>query len=70
LSLDPSQHRITVKDQQQHELIYDYLVYTLGSMTNRQSVPGVAEYAHSLQARGPFSADTLRETLPKKDPAR
>src|SRR6266700_2371585 len=64
-SLDPSQHRITVQDQQQqHELAYDYLVYALGSMTDRHSVPGVAEYAYSLSARGPFSAAALRETLP------
>ncbi|MFL5591772.1 MAG: NAD(P)/FAD-dependent oxidoreductase [Ktedonobacteraceae bacterium] len=66
-SLDPSQHRVTVQDQQQqqHELTYDYLVYALGSMTDRQSVPGVAEYAYSLSASGPFSAAALRETLPE-----
>jgi NADH dehydrogenase len=66
-SLDPSQHRVTVQDQQQqqHELTYDYLVYALGSMTDRHSVPGVAEYAYSLSARGPFSAEALRETLPE-----
>ena len=66
-SLDPSQHRITVQDQQQqqHELAYDYLVYALGSMTDRQSVPGVAQYAYSLSARGPLSAAALRETLPE-----
>src|SRR5713101_3887223 len=64
-SLDPGQHRITVQDQQQqHELEYDYLVYALGSMTDRQSVPGVAQYAYSLSARGPLSAAALRETLP------
>lgn len=64
-ALSPSQHRITVQvEQEQHELTYDYLVYALGSLTDRQSVPGVAEYAYSLQARGPFSASTLRETLP------
>ncbi len=64
-SLDPSQHRVTVQDQQQqHELTYDYLVYALGSMTDRQSVPGVAQYAYSLSAGGPFSAAALRETLP------
>ena len=65
-SLDPSQHRVTVQDQQQqqHELGYDYLVYALGSMTDRHSVPGVAEYAYSLSARGPFSAAALRERLP------
>src|SRR5438046_4263783 len=66
-SLDPSQHRITVQDQQQqqHELAYDHLVYALGSMTDRQSVPGVAQYAYSLSARGPFSASALREMLPE-----
>jgi NADH dehydrogenase len=65
-SLDPSQHRVTVQDQQQqqHELTYDYLVYALGSMTDRHSAPGVAEFAYSLSARGPFSAEALRETLP------
>ncbi len=44
---------------------YDYLVYALGSMTDRHSVPGVAEYAYSLETRGPFSALALRETLPE-----
>src|SRR5438270_9206264 len=66
-SLDPSQHRVTVQDQQQqqHELAYDYLVYALGSMTDRHSVPGVAQYAYSLSAKGSFSASALRETLPE-----
>jgi NADH dehydrogenase FAD-containing subunit len=66
-SLDPSQHRVMIQDQQQQqqELTYDYLVYALGSMTDRQGVPGVAQYAYSLSARGPFSATALRETLPE-----
>jgi NADH dehydrogenase FAD-containing subunit len=63
-SLDPSQHRITVQDQQQHELEYDYLVYALESLTDRQNVPVVAQYAYSLSARGPLGASALRETLP------
>jgi NADH dehydrogenase FAD-containing subunit len=64
-SLDPSQHRITVQvEPQQHELAYDYLVYALGSLTDRHSVPEVAEYAYSFSAKGPFSAAALRETLP------
>ena len=65
ISLDPSRHRITVQDQQQHELEYDYLIYALGSMTDRHSVPGVAEYAYSLSASGPFSAESLRDALPE-----
>jgi NADH dehydrogenase FAD-containing subunit len=64
-SLDPSQHRVTVQDQQQHELGYDYLIYALGSMTDRQNVPGVEQYAYSLSASGPFSASALRERLPE-----
>src|SRR5579859_6256754 len=64
--LDPDQRRVTVQDQQQqqHELAYDYLVYALGSMTDLQRVPGVAQYAYSLSASGPFSASALRERLP------
>ncbi len=65
--LDPRGHRVTVQDQQQqpHELRYDYLVYALGSMTDRQNVPGVEQYAYSLSASGPFSASALRERLPE-----
>jgi DNA-directed RNA polymerase specialized sigma24 family protein len=62
--LDPTHRKITVEDQlQTHHVEYDYLVYALGSVTDRQSVPGVAEYAYTLAARGPLSA-ALRETLP------
>jgi NADH dehydrogenase FAD-containing subunit len=66
-SIDPSQRRVMVLDQQrqEHELGYDYLVYALGSTTDRQNVPGVDQYAYSLSARGPFSAEALRERLPE-----
>lgn len=64
-SINPDRNCVTVLDQQQQrELAYDYLVYAPGSMTDRKSVPGVEQYAYSLSARGPFSAATLRETLP------
>lgn len=64
-SIDPAHHEIVVVDQQQtHHLEYDYLVYALGSMTDRQAVPGVAEYAYTLVVSGPLSAAALRETLP------
>jgi NADH dehydrogenase len=63
--IDPAHHEIVVVGQQQaRHLEYDYLVYALGSVTDRQSVPGVAEYAYTLTASGPFSAAALRETLP------
>jgi len=66
ISLQPSKRSVTVLDQQQqpHELEYDYLVYALGSMTDRHSVAGVADYAYSLSASGPLSAAALRDRLP------
>src|SRR5690348_7356893 len=48
IGLAPSRHGITVQDQQQHELEYDYLLDALGSLPARHSVPGVAEYAYRL----------------------
>src|SRR5207248_1481743 len=64
-SIDPAHHEIVVVDQQHtHHVEYDYLVYALGSVTDRQSVPGVAQYAYTLTASGPLSAAALRETLP------
>ena len=64
-SIDPAHHEIVVMDQQQtHHLEYDYLVYALGSVTDRQAVPGVAQYAYTLAPSGPLSAAALRETLP------
>ena len=63
--LDPIHRTIMVKDQQQtHQMEYDYLVYALGSETDRKMVPGVAQYAYTLAARGPLSSAALRETLP------
>jgi NADH dehydrogenase FAD-containing subunit len=64
-SIDPEHREIVVEDQMQtRHMEYDYLVYALGSMTDRQSVPGVAEHAYTLAPSGPLSAAALRETLP------
>ncbi|HEY6406981.1 MAG TPA: FAD-dependent oxidoreductase, partial [Ktedonobacteraceae bacterium] len=64
-SIDPAHHEIVIVDQlQTRHVEYDYLVYALGSVTDRQTVPGVAEYAYTLTASGPLSAAALRETLP------
>ncbi len=67
IGLEPSQRRVTVRDQhaQPRDLDYDYLVYALGSMTERQSAPGVEQYAYTLSAQGPLSAEGLRERLPE-----
>ena len=64
-SIDAAHHEIVVMDQQHmQQLEYDYLVYALGSVTDRQTVPGVAEYAYTLAPNGPLSAAALREMLP------
>jgi NADH dehydrogenase FAD-containing subunit len=64
-SIDPAHHEIVIMHQQQTQHVgYDYLVYALGSETDRKTVPGVAEYAYTLAARGPLSAAALRDTLP------
>jgi NADH dehydrogenase len=64
-SLDPAHHEIVIMHQQQTQhMEYDYLVYALGSETDRKTVPGVAEYAYTLTASGSLSAAALRDTLP------
>jgi NADH dehydrogenase FAD-containing subunit len=64
-SIDPDRRAIVVREQQQtRRLEYDYLVYALGSLTDRHTIPGVAEYAYTLTARGPLSTSELRATLP------
>jgi NADH:quinone reductase (non-electrogenic) len=64
-SIDAAKHEIVIAHQQQtQQLGYDYLVYALGSETDRKTVPGVAEYAYTLAPGGPLSAAALRNTLP------
>jgi NADH:quinone reductase (non-electrogenic) len=45
-------------------LPYDYVLYALGSTIERDSVPGVRDYAYTLTPGGPLSAAALREVLP------
>ena len=64
-AIDTVRHTISiVEEQQTRALGYDYLVYALGSLTDRQRVPGLAEHAYTLSPRGPLSAAALRERLP------
>ncbi|MGI8586558.1 MAG: NAD(P)/FAD-dependent oxidoreductase [Chloroflexia bacterium] len=46
------------------QLPYDKLLFALGSTIDRDSVPGVREYAYTLTPSGPLSATALRERLP------
>ena len=63
--IDTERHAISVEEGQQTRAIaYDYLVYALGSLTDRQRVPGVTEHAYTLTPSGPLSAAALRERLP------
>ena len=49
-AMDPAARRITVAaaDGGTREITYDWLVFALGSATDRDSVPGVAEHAFTL----------------------
>jgi NADH dehydrogenase FAD-containing subunit len=62
----PESKQVEIQDEQQvsHSLPYDYLVYALGSVTERERVPGVSAYTYTLAPSGPLSAATLREALP------
>lgn len=65
-AIQPEQRRIVVKtDIGTREIGYDYLVYTLGSTIDRDSVPGVREHTYVLTPSGERSAAVLRDVLPK-----
>ncbi|MFL5733413.1 MAG: oxidoreductase, partial [Chloroflexia bacterium] len=62
--LDPRRREIAVETEEGVRSIdYDLLVYALGSLTGRDAVPGVREYAYTLAPEGPLSALALRERL-------
>jgi NADH dehydrogenase FAD-containing subunit len=63
--LDPARRTLTVRTNTEVRHIgYDQLLYALGSTIERDSVPGVREYAYTLAPSGPLSAAALRERLP------
>jgi NADH:quinone reductase (non-electrogenic) len=65
IGIDTRQRMVTVETQDHSRIItYDYLVYALGSLTDREQVPGVAEYAYTLAPSGALSAAALRDKLP------
>jgi NADH dehydrogenase len=45
------------------EIAYDYLVYALGSVVDRDSVPGVRDHAYVLDPTGRHAAPDLRSKL-------
>lgn len=63
-ALDPQQRLITVKTPEGLEQVgYDYLVYALGSVVDRESVPGVASHAYVLDPAGERGTVALRQKL-------
>lgn len=63
--IDVGGRAVTVETPAQTRTIsFDYLVLAIGSLTDRDKIPGVADYAYTLAPRGPFSAAALREKLP------
>src|SRR5260221_1161778 len=63
--IDTNTHMVIVQTGTQvQQYRYDYLVYALGSSTERETVPGVDKYAYTLTPTGPLSALALREKLP------
>lgn len=63
-ALEPQQGLVTVRmPDGPQQLPYDYLVYALGSVVDRDSVPGVREHAYTLDPHGPRTAPELRAKL-------
>jgi NADH dehydrogenase FAD-containing subunit len=63
-AFNPDQQVVAVETAARREQVsYDYLVYALGSRVDREAVPGVAEYAYTLDATGPLSAGPLYQRL-------
>lgn len=65
VGIDTVRHQVIVQTgANTQQLGYDTLVYALGSTIDRDSIPGVRDYAYTLAATGPLSVAALREKLP------
>jgi NADH:ubiquinone reductase (H+-translocating) len=64
-SLDPNRRRVgIVLDGREQEIAFNEAIYALGTRTDVESVPGVAEHAYRLEAvEGPRSPQALRARL-------
>ena len=53
--LDPAARTLRVQTETgEQDIPYDHLVYALGSLTERDSVPGVRDHAYTLAPAGPL----------------
>ncbi|MCB0183657.1 MAG: FAD-dependent oxidoreductase [Caldilineaceae bacterium] len=63
-ALEPAEQRVTVRtDRGEERFPYDYLINALGSRVNHANVPGVADYAYTLDTDGTLAADALHQKL-------
>jgi NADH:ubiquinone reductase (H+-translocating) len=62
-SLDPNRRRVgIVLDGREQEIAFNEAIYALGTRTDVESVPGVAEHAYRLERRGAtFSSSAPRQ---------
>ena len=65
-AIDPNTDTIVVVGGE--KLHYDYLIYALGSRVDRNSVPGVDQYAYTLDPFGPRSTQALITRLAAPEP--
>jgi NADH dehydrogenase FAD-containing subunit len=66
MAINTTQRAISIETGGEARAIgYDYLVYALGSLTDRSAASGVAERAYALAPSGPLSAEALRARLPE-----
>ena len=62
--IDPLRKIVTVMPQSgKQDFSYDYLIYTLGSGIDQDSVPGIGKYAYLVNPYGPRSVVELRQRL-------
>ena len=69
INIDPEAQTVAIEtDTGEETLAYDILIYALGSQINRQRVPGVAEFAYSLDSVGPRTTASLQTRLAELPP--
>jgi NADH dehydrogenase FAD-containing subunit len=63
-ALDPARQRVHIQTTSgKQQLAYDYLVIALGSRVDRHAIPGVDDYAFTLDPYGNLTSETLKSKL-------
>lgn len=63
-AINPAQRRVQVQTTSgEQQLAYDYLVIALGSRVDRHTIPGVQEYAFTLDPYGNLTSEALKSKL-------